>query len=67
MEARRRYKKMSDDVKNDKLFKRAHEIVADAEERQHFGRETLPETVQRLAFRIAELEHAADKDEYTQT
>ena len=51
--------------KEDRRFARARKIAADAEEKELSGEETPAETILRLAFKIADLEHAEDKDEYS--
>ena len=54
------------DIRAERVFKRAKEIVAAAEVRQEQENGTYLETIQHLAFRIAELEGAGYKDEYNQ-
>ena len=49
--------------KNERLFARAREIEREADAEQDRLGETPRDTIQRLAFRIAQLERA-DRDEY---
>jgi len=51
----------------DVRFTRAKQIVNDAEEKHMSGEETFKETLQRLAFLIADLERKLGVNEYTQT
>ena len=48
---------------NERLFKRAREIEREADAEQDRLNETPRDTIQRLAFRIAQLERA-ERDEY---
>ena len=49
----------------DKIFARAQVIANDVDLRQQSGEETPAESILRLSYRIARLEHADARDEYT--
>jgi hypothetical protein len=54
---------MSTDEKTERLFERARAIVIEAEAEERRCKDLPTETIQKLAFRIAVLEHA-DRNEY---